>query len=188
MRLFLALNLPNETREAVYAAAAPLRDAAPGVVWVRPELLHVTLKFLGDTPEPLATRVVRVAEDVARVAPPFDVRVRGAGAFPNFRRPRVVWVGIEPAEQLARLAAALDAACEALGFAREQRSFAAHLTLGRVKRELGPAEGVALERTGRALALEAGVAVRSVDVMRSELSKHGPAYTCLARAALAGAA
>jgi 2'-5' RNA ligase len=188
MRLFLAVNLPDETRDAVFAAAAPMRAAAPGVAWVRPHLLHVTLKFLGETPEAAADGVRRAAEAVALGSAPFEVHLRGAGAFPNFRRPRVVWIGIEPAAPMARLAAGLDAACAALGFAREERPFAAHLTLGRVKRELGRGEGVALERAGGAVALEVGVAVRSIDVMRSELSAQGPTYTRLARAALGGAA
>jgi 2'-5' RNA ligase len=151
-------------------------------------LLHVTLKFLGETPETSVDGIVRAAEAVALGVPAFAVRLRGAGAFPNFRRPRVVWIGIEPAEPLVRLATALDEACARLGFARETRGFAAHLTLGRVKRELGPGEGVALERMGGALALVPGGHVRSFVVMRSGLSRHGPPSSCLARAALAGAA
>jgi 2'-5' RNA ligase len=157
------------------------------VAWVRPHLLHVTLKFLGETPEAALDTVVRAAESVAFQSAAFDVHLRGAGAFPNFRRPRVVWIGIEPAAPMSRLAAGLEAACAAHGFAREERPFAAHLTLGRVKRELGRGEGVALELMGAATALETGVAVRSIDVMRSELSTRGPTYTCLARATLAGA-
>ena len=146
--------------------------------------LHVTLKFLGQIEE---TRVGAVAEALASVAartPAFALDVRGLGAFPTPSRPRTLWVGLEPAAPLTALAREVDSALAALGFARESRSFAAHVTLGRVRESRrNPALAAALARATHCGRLT----VSRVSLMRSELHPHGARYTELAGVVLAGA-
>lgn len=184
MRLFVAINLPQATRDAIYQDAAPLRAATNAVKWVAAPLIHATLKFLGEQSDERVPEFQRAISRVAAQHAPLDLRTTGMGAFPNFRRPRVVWVGMTGETPLRALATDIDQALEALGVEREARDFKAHLTLGRVKGEIAApdahalANAVELSRTSRAFS------VRTVDLMRSELGPGGPRYTVLAAAPL----
>ena len=151
------------------------------MAWVAETNLHVTLKFLGQIEE---SRVGAITEGLASVAartPAFALDVRGLGAFPTPARPRVLWVGLEPAAPLRALAGEVDAALAALGFARESRSFAAHVTLGRVRESRRhPALAAALARP-----VQCGrLTVSRVSLMRSELHPRGARYTELASVVL----
>ncbi len=187
MRLFLAANFTAALREQLYAAAAPLRDAAPTVAWVARDLLHVTLKFLGERDASLVPAVAATLRAIALTQSPFDVRLGGYGAFPNFRSPRVVWMGAEDAQPLVAIAAAIDEAYVAIGVARDARPFRAHLTLGRVKRPLDRDETRGLEQTATTLNQPFTWRVGAVDLMRSELGRAGPTYTVLESIALVAA-
>jgi 2'-5' RNA ligase len=180
MRLFVAINLPAETRDALYADAAVLRAATTGIRWTAPPSLHVTLKFLGEREESLVPDLRSAIEAVAARHRPVDVQTTGFGAFPNFRRPRVVWVGMTGEIELRALANDLDRAFVPLGIAAESREFRAHLTLGRVKGELSVAEGAALSAAARQAAPARDVSVRAIDLMRSELGPGGSRYSVLA--------
>jgi 2'-5' RNA ligase len=147
--------------------------------------LHVTLKFLGQID---AARVEPIAEAIGAVAArtaPFELGVRGLGAFPAPGRPRIVWAGLEPAAPLATLAADLDATLGTLGFARESRAFAAHVTLGRMRESRrNPALADALARP-----TECGrLPVTRLSLMRSELHPRGARYTELTSVVLDRAA
>lgn len=169
MRLFLAINLPDAVRRAAWDATAPLRDAAPGVGWVVAARLHLTLKFLGEQPEERAAAVSLSMDQVAARHRAFTVQLGGVGAFPNFRRPRVVWMGVTPDPRLELLHHDIEVACERLGFALVGRAFRPHLTLARAReRKDGDAmRGLAL--VGQGVAFEAETRVESVDVMNSVL-------------------
>lgn len=130
MRLFVALEIPVPVREALAALLRELRPLAPQVKWVRAENLHVTLKFIGEVPSQKAEGI-RAALAQFRTEGAFDLRFRGLGFFPNEKRPRVFWAGIECDSRLARLAAEIEAKLEPLGIARESRAFSPHLTLAR---------------------------------------------------------
>lgn len=95
--------------------------------------LHLTLKFLGDTEEGLVPEIVAAMREATAEVRPFEIRIRGTGAFPSLGRMNVIWVGVEGAEPLARIAEALEGSLEALGFPRERRAWKAHATLARVK-------------------------------------------------------
>jgi 2'-5' RNA ligase len=166
-------------RAALAAEIGHLRSRARDVAWVPPENLHVTLKFLGAVEEERLALVGRRLEAVASRARRFELAIAGLGAFPAVSRPRVLWAGISAGgETLASLAAAVDEALEALGFAREARPFAAHVTLGRVRaprRDPVLAEALAAglqRRFGR-------LVVDRLTLMRSDLSPHGARYTPL---------
>jgi RNA 2',3'-cyclic 3'-phosphodiesterase len=138
MRLFLALPVEEGIRAALAAAAEELRRGpAPCPVkvgWVAPGSMHLTLKFLGETDAEKASALsASLRPACAALAPP-SFTVAGAGTFPPRGRPRVVWVGVEPADgALAALAAGVEEACAGLGWEKETRPFRPHLTLGRVR-------------------------------------------------------
>jgi RNA 2',3'-cyclic 3'-phosphodiesterase len=135
MRLFVALDIPAVVREKLTALIGELRAADPEFSkqrarWVRHENLHVTLKFIGHI-DSAKLEAIRAELSEAKSDAPVDVHFRGAGFFPNEKRPRVFWVGIEASANLAELAQKIDRRLEPLGVARETREFAPHLTLAR---------------------------------------------------------
>ncbi len=186
MRLFLAITLPEAMQSAIAREVAPARAAAPAVRWVRPELMHLTVKFLGERPEEDEARVARATRAALAPLPPFEVTVGGTGAFPNFRRPRVVWLGMHPPTPLAGLARRLDAALAPLGVTPETRPFRAHVTLGRVADGVPRQQVAALERALRAVRATWPLAIREVALMRSTLGAGGPHHDRLHHFALEG--
>lgn len=180
VRCFVAVALPPPLREAVGELLRSPAARLPGVAWVRPELLHFTLKFLGDVDAALVpAAVAALAAPLARCTP-FALRLQGAGAFPSPRRPRVIWIGAERgAAALAAVAALVEEALAPLGFPPEGRPFAAHLTIGRVKAPPGdPAALPAFIREVGAGVL-GELLVPAVHLMRSELFPAGPRYSIL---------
>jgi len=129
--LFFALPLPDPAQDAVAEALRPLRSLVPGVGWVKRGNLHLTLRFLGEVDparvDPLADAV---APWVRRLYPP-PVRLVGGGAFPDARRPKVLWIGAEAA--LDPLVGAIESCVVQLGLPPEERPFVPHLTVGRVR-------------------------------------------------------
>ena len=132
MRLFVALDLTQEIRDALQEPMAQLKPLGKTARWARPEGMHVTLKFIGHVDE-TKLDTIRAALAAVRSDAPVEMRVRGMGFFPDERRPRVLWCGIEASANLAPLAAEAGRALEPLGIPREERAFAPHLTLARLK-------------------------------------------------------
>lgn len=130
MRLFVALELREDVRQAVRELMARLKPASRSARWVRPESMHVTLKFIGhEALEKLDA--IRSALASIRSPRPVELDFRGVGFFPNDRRPRVIWCGMAASANLAPLAADIERALEPLGIAPESRDFTPHLTLAR---------------------------------------------------------
>jgi len=130
MRLFVAIEIPEDIRSALAAFVNELRKAAPQAKWVRPQNLHVTLKFLGHT-DASNLDSIRAALKTIRARQPVTLEFRGLGFFPNEKRPRVFWAGMESSSNLQPLAAEIDRAMYKLGFPLEDRPFTPHLTLAR---------------------------------------------------------
>jgi 2'-5' RNA ligase len=130
MRLFVALEIPSTVREHLAELVNSLRAVSPQTRWVRPENLHVTLKFIGEVPE-TQLAPIRTTLAQARSTQPITIAFRGLGFFPNERHPRVFWAGIEASPNLKTLAADIEKATETLSIAGEQRPFSPHLTLAR---------------------------------------------------------
>jgi len=178
MRLFVAAALSPEVRRGLEEAQQELRSAAAAVRWVRVEGIHLTLRFLGDVDEGKRAPLVAALKAVRGQA--FEAAVRGIGFFPNPRRPRVVWAGVEePTGRLAALQRGVEEAVVRLGFEPEERGeFHPHLTLGR----LGDPK-----RTGRlgeaAQAMEkrefGAFRVPAFQLFRSELRPDGARYSVL---------
>lgn len=177
IRSFVAVELSEESRRLCAALQERLRRGVTGVKWVEPEQFHLTLKFLGDVPRGDVPRVSEALEAAAARLEPFTLSLRGAGAFPNQRRARVVWIGVEQgAEELRRAAAAVEEALGPLGYPPEDRPFRAHLTVGRV-REPGPSPR--LEESLRALSQEVcgESLIGHLTLFASKLTPKGPIYT-----------
>ena len=130
MRLFIAIEIPEDIRVAYAALLQEFRAIAPQLKWVRAENLHVTLKFLGETP-PAKLEAVLGALAGVQSPEPVQLDFHGLGFFPNEKRPRVFWAGLEASANLKSLAAEIDQATHCLGFPLQDRPFTPHMTLAR---------------------------------------------------------
>lgn len=184
MRLFLAINLEPALREAIVDATAPLRDVAPDVAWVREPQIHLTLKFLGEQPPERVDEIATAMRAVAIRHRTMELELGGIGAFPAFRRARVIWMGIEPEPRLELLHHDVEVACEGLGFELDGRAYRPHLTLGRVKGRPTEDEMRALARAAKRVNFRGASSVETVDLMASELAPGGSRYTRLDAAPL----
>lgn len=176
MRLFLAVPLPQELADR---AAALLPAVLPALKRVRPELMHITLAFLGWTPDEQLDAVGEAARAAVAGHRPFDLVFRGAGRFPASGRPRVVWVGIgEGSEALAGLAGSLAGELRRRGLKFEDHPFAPHVTLARVREGASGPEARTVAAAVEALAVpELRSRVDRITVVESVLSPKGPRYS-----------
>jgi 2'-5' RNA ligase len=187
IRAFVAIELPQDVLDVLSATQEQLRDhlgrAAGAVRWVRAEGIHLTLQFLGSVPETSVGDISRAMLAGSEQVGPFALSLSRLGAFPNPRRPRVIWVGVEGGERaraaLHTLQAGVARELSALGYAPD-RQFHPHLTLGRVREDAKPAELAAI-----ADAVAKGVGapaprvfqVDSISLMQSTLLPGGAVYT-----------
>ena len=184
MRLFVAVPFPAEIKNELGKLIDDWRRERDKVGWVKKENLHLTLKFLGETPvEKLEALKTNLSSNLKSPST-FTLSLSGAGAFPNLNRARVLWVGVsEGKEKLGELFRKVEEATQPLGFLPEDRGFSAHLTVGRVKDS-----GLSLPLLAkvRACIFEAkGIIVSEVVLYQSELAPGGSVYTPLARFELA---
>jgi len=129
MRLFIALDIDDAIRDRIARFVEGVQGFEPDARWVKPESMHITLKFIGEQPEP-AVEPIKLALRTVR-ASTTEIQFRGHGFFPTAKSARVFWVGMEAGPQLAALALAIDEKMAALGIAKEARAFSPHLTLAR---------------------------------------------------------
>ncbi|HET6572661.1 MAG TPA: RNA 2',3'-cyclic phosphodiesterase [Fimbriiglobus sp.] len=186
-RTFIGVAVSDEVRRSAAVLQQALARTGADVNWVPAANLHVTLLFLGEVDDRELHAVSRAMADTAAGEPPFALSVQGVGAFPNLRRPKIVWAGLaDGAAELVRLHGLLEGPLLELGaYRREDRPYTPHLTLGRVKSE---ADGQAL---APALAKQSGwsggrTTVGEVVLFASDMRREGPVYTVLARGRLAG--
>jgi RNA 2',3'-cyclic 3'-phosphodiesterase len=183
VRLFVALEIPAAVRDNLAAQIRGLRDLSSKVVdkrphWVRPENLHVTLKFIGEV-SPARFDGIRGTLSAIRSDAPVDLKFRGLGFFPDEQHPRVLWAGIDASANLASLAGDIDGALETQGMARERRAFTPHLTLARIE-PLGLHEKLrAAIQENRAREF-GSFQTREFHLIESKLKPSGAEYTTLA--------
>ncbi len=188
IRTFVAVAIRSDVRSAAADLIDDLRGAGAKVKWVDPQNLHVTLKFLGDVDAGQIHPVCQAVEQAVADAAPFEFEVRGAGAFPDTRRPRTVWLGIgQGSHELVALNERIEPPLKKLGFPKEARPFQPHLTIGRIRRG-GP--GVA--ELGKLIAERDDLAIGRTHVgeaivFSSQLGRSGPTYEALGHAPLGGA-
>jgi 2'-5' RNA ligase len=191
IRTFVALLLSDELRATVAATIDRLRPLGSAVAWVPPRNLHITLHFLGEQSEERLAEAEAALADVAAASPPLDITFHGVGVFPGLERPRILWVGLaQGALDARRLQARVTDALAARGFAREERAWHPHLTIGRVhderrwRREAGPPLRGALAQV--ATTTFGTQRVTEVALMRSDPSPTGARYDVRRLAPLSG--
>jgi 2'-5' RNA ligase len=135
VRCFIAIELDREIKNSIEQYIVPLKRISPAVRWIKTESIHITLKFLGEIEQDLLDKVKLSLKPISEIFHPFVVTILGCGAFPDQRRPRVIWLGIETKEknELLKLYEWIESRLESLGFKKERRKFSAHLTIGRIK-------------------------------------------------------
>jgi 2'-5' RNA ligase len=191
MRIFVALDIDEAVRERIARFMDGVREFAPDARWVRPESLHVTLKFIGEQPDAKVEQISRALSQVH--GREIQISFQGYGFFPTAKSARVFWIGIDAPPQLTALAEAVDAATTSLGIPPEDRAFSPHLTLARAgggsgspRRQKGDSPNRTFQRLQEKLSALAGpefgtMTARDFFLYRSELQRGGSRYTKIAR-------
>ena len=183
-RAFVALPCPPRLRDALAVAAPGWRKVDADVRWVDAGRAHLTLRFLGRSSRSALLALDARLGELAAACPPIALRPGETGAFPGWRRPRVLWLGLEEGGALAPLAAGIEEAARAAGFPPETRAFRPHLTLGRVRSPRGAARAVAAVQDWRPPS--GAETAAEVVLYESDTRGDGPRYTVLAAYALTG--
>ncbi len=188
MRLFIGIGLSPECRRAIAAAVSPFREKGGAVSWTPEHNLHLTLRFLGETPASRVDELAGLMTEGGRGVPSFLLRVEGGGAFPTLRAPRVLWIGIrEPLELVRKLHQNMENALSGAGFPRDERAFHPHVTVGRVRRRVAPGWGETYVSAVSGAAFDA-VFVDSYRLYESRLSPSGADYSVLREVPFGGEA
>jgi 2'-5' RNA ligase len=182
VRLFIAINFPSALRSSLFEATQPLREAAPTARWVDADRLHLTIKFLGEQPETAVLPLLGVLRSVGERFDPIALELGGLGAFPNLRRPRVVWMGVQGDPKLELVHHDVEIACQTLGMEPEGRPFRPHLTLGRGGDPR--VDAMALMRASKTVSFSEEVMIDALDLMVSEQADGRPRYRLLGSATL----
>ena len=185
IRSFVAVNIPEIVRNELAGIERQLKSRCGDVKWVRPESLHMTLKFLGNVDPGGLDAISRVLERSAVSLAAFSLVLGGLGRFPHSGAPRVIWVGVrEGAEQLKGLAASVETALMTRGFEREKRPFSPHLTLGRVRM---PKSASGMDEAIREIDyMSEPFTVAEFSLMRSDLLPSGARYSVIHSVQLKG--
>lgn len=180
-RLFIAVDLSEEIRGALGSLINSLKRLGADVRWSPENNLHLTLKFLGDTPDAKIEETAGALRAIAAGRVPFSVSFGGLGAFPDIKNPRILWVGlVSGLNEMNDLALDVETRMVRLGFAKEERSFSPHLTLGRVRtaRNLGVLSQVV---EGSGYRLDPQLIVDHMTLYQSTLTPEGSVYSALQR-------
>ncbi len=179
IRTFIAVELPEEIHDKLQQIQNDFRASMPDVRWTKPGNIHLTLKFLGDVQLSRIDRITNSLMDIGGRFSPFTMSLASMGAFPNPRKPRIVWVGVEKgADMLVEIANSIEASMKPLGFPKEKRPFRPHLTVGRIRRLKNP--GAMTKALEQSQVGELGkFAVEKISFIRSQLDPAGSIYTTL---------
>jgi RNA 2',3'-cyclic 3'-phosphodiesterase len=189
LRAFIALEIPPKVQEDLYRATSNLRRGTGSLIrWVPEENMHLTLKFLGDISPANVEFLTQMIRTEAEACNCFEIRLTGLGIFPNSKRPRVIYIGIQAPAELESLQHAVESGTRRLGYESEDRSFSPHLTIGRVKNALriSAADQQKIQRALEETKIDSlGTArVNSVHLYKSDLQSTGSVYTKLYSAQL----
>jgi 2'-5' RNA ligase len=181
LRVFLAVELSSNLCQKVAELQQQLRGTLPKVNWVRPESIHLTLKFLGYVDHAMVEPLLTVIEPIRNSQAPITLEIQGMGVFPDIRRPRILWIGCTgDFPSLLHLVSRIEGALESLGFPREEKPYHPHLTLARIKHDNSKVGGVLthsglLEQPWNLGALR----IDRITLFRSDLSPNEAEYTAL---------
>jgi 2'-5' RNA ligase len=184
VRLFVAINLPENEKRRLADAVGELRVHELPVRWVDADSLHITLKFLGEVGDAAHAQTVAAMRSAVANHTAFQLTIASFGAFPSMSRPNIFWVGVTNPPELQAVQAGIDAEFEKIGFAREARSFTPHITIGRVKKGSAIKDRVLMDRLAGEFRYKEAFGVRSVDLMRSHLGPRGSRYEVIEKVEL----
>ncbi|HZK18036.1 MAG TPA: RNA 2',3'-cyclic phosphodiesterase [Clostridia bacterium] len=181
IRLFLAVNLPDEVKKNISGLRESLANVPLDSTWVKEENLHLTIKFFGEVNVDLVSAIVATIQSATAAIVPFQISFSGLGYFPNSKRPRIFWAGIKgQVNELVDLHKKLELALSPLGFPPEGRSYSPHLTIFRLRsqRGVGLLKKVVGKKNKENIEL-GNLTVNSVELMQSQLTPRGPVYTVI---------
>lgn len=190
IRSFIAAELPTDIKSKLDKLQEELRqNKLQHIKWANPSGIHLTLKFLGNIDAKDIERITNAIEEGCKGCHEFTLELSGLGVFPNYKRPRVIWLGVGgQVDVLLKLQRQIDDKLELIGFPREKRPFSAHITLGRVRESVTSNE---LEEYGRVIQNKKydekhSVGVKRINLMRSQLQPTGAVYSEIASIKFAG--
>lgn len=185
-RSFLAIELTDPIIKKIEEVQKDLKSTLAEIRWMSPEKIHLTLKFFGNIEESKIDSISKSITELIQNTTPFSLEVRGVGAFPNLRNPRVIWIGVVDREKiLFTLQEAIEIQLEKIGFQREDRPFHPHLTLGRMKSSRGKEELTRRLEKYKEMEFGSFQAERMI-LFKSDLKPSGPIYTPLRELMLGG--
>ena len=177
MRCFIAIELPEAVKSTLSGIEEELKKSKADVRWVKPDNVHLTLKFFGNIEDKKTEKIIEIMENICNQYAPFTIEIKGMGTFPNIKSPRVLWVGIEGNDTLKTLQKEIENKMESIGFEREDRAFTAHLTLGRFRSSIekeGLLKAVKLHEKDTFVG---SINVQSLSLIRSDLHPEGARYS-----------
>jgi len=187
MRTFIAIELSQQIRDTLAQIQSHLKYAGVDVKWVEKDNIHLTLKFLGEVSEEKIKKIKSILDNIGKTVKSFEISLKDIGAFPKIDYPRVIWVGLDKgAKESGELAEKINDSLSKIGFQKETRDFAAHLTIGRVR---SPKNKEALREKIVSISPRSTVhgpqLISFVALFQSTLTPKGPIYTKLHEAKLA---
>ncbi|MBN2655214.1 MAG: RNA 2',3'-cyclic phosphodiesterase [Nitrospirae bacterium] len=179
VRSFISINLPSDIRSSLYKKASEIKTEIPSLKPVYPDNIHLTLKFLGELKDSEVELIKKSLVFISQKHHGFSLSIKGIGAFPDMRKPSIVWAGIEESEELLSIWPDVENAAAEMGFQKEFRRFSPHLTIGRIKdpdKAIGLAEAILPHKD----AFFGSIDVTCFSLMKSQLKPEGPVYSALA--------
>jgi RNA 2',3'-cyclic 3'-phosphodiesterase len=180
MRTFIAIPFNPEIIQKMTEIRKELKTGIKrGVTWADPSKTHLTLKFLGEIEVNQVVQINKVLAAISRDSFNFEIYCTGIGCFPDFRQPRIIWVGIKQEQRLFALHSLIESACYSAGFPKEEKKFSPHLTLGRIRESLTPSDLEYLQEIGNKEQemQPVSLAVDEIILFRSQLFQSGPVYS-----------
>ena len=178
LRCFIAIEITEQIKREIRELIDILIKYDVDIKWLILENLHLTLKFLGNTPDVLLPKIKESLLNIVASYEPFYIKICRTGVFPNRKYPRVIWVGVEDSEILMKLERDIENSMEFLGYQKEDKEFKPHLTLGRVRSQKGIVHIV--NELDHFKGKDFGIIyIDRIKLMKSELKPKGPEYSCL---------
>jgi 2'-5' RNA ligase len=176
MRCFIAIDIPEDIKKSIGGVIEKADHKSKGIRWVPLENIHLTLKFLGEVSEKMISDIEKKLSAICDAHKIFDLRIYSIGAFPNFKYPNILWVGIDASKELKDLFEAIEESLSELGFKKEDKKFSPHLTIARIK------DKKEVDLTMKALSsfkdtLFGNINVKEVLLMKSILKPTGAEYS-----------
>jgi 2'-5' RNA ligase len=181
LRTFLAIDFPSHIIEKINRIQKSLNKlGSSNIRWVKPENIHLTLKFLGEIELSRIQQIKNDMDVISNEYQPFHIKLKGIGAFPHWRQPRIIWIGIDKSETLILLANQLEMNMRSLGCQHEKRPFSPHLTIGRFRDNTSPEVFQRLEIECRTTArIDDQIMISNFCLYKSDLRSFGPEYALL---------